>query len=183
VRFAGALIAAATAGATLLSAGAAQAQIRDACAFLSDRPTWRRDLEAASQTWGVSQGVILAVLDQESRMRADARGAGGGGGEPQRNFGFAQANLSTWNWYLRDTRTQASRTDFAASARFVGWHFATFERRIGQPRENTIQHYLAYKMGEGGYRRGAPESARRLAATVAARGRAHDAALADCAAP
>jgi hypothetical protein len=82
---------------------------------------------------------------------------------------------------LRDTGKQSgSRTDFGLSADFVGWHFATMERRIGASRSNTVSHYLAYKMGEGGYRRGTSANARALANRVAERARSFDAQLAEC---
>jgi hypothetical protein len=159
-----------------------QAQTRDPCALLSAQPSWRQDLETASQTWNVSPGVMLAVLDQESRFRPNARGQGAEGANPVRNFGYAQANLRTWNWFLRETgRASGARTDFGLSVDFVGWHFAEMEKRIGAARTNTIAQYLAYKMGEGGYKRGAPASARALAERVASRAAAFDRQLEGCA--
>jgi hypothetical protein len=159
----------------------ANAQTRDACALLASNPSWRSDLVAATQNWDVSAGSILAVLDQESRFVPNARGQGAGGANPQRNFGFAQANLQTWNWFLRDTgKSSGSRTDFGLSADFVGWHFAKMERRIGVSRSDFVAQYLVYKMGEGGYRRGAPASSRALAQRIAGRARAFDDQLARC---
>ena len=157
------------------------AQTQDVCGLLGRHAGWSEDLKAAQEKWRVSPGNILAVIDQESRFNAAARGAGAGGGNPSRNFGFAQANLTTWNWFLRDTgKPSGDRTDFALSADFVGWHFATMERRIGASRDNTTAQYLAYKMGEGGYKRGASAGARALASRIAARGRAFDGRLAGC---
>jgi hypothetical protein len=159
----------------------AQAQTTNACALLARNVGWTENLKAAQTQWNITPGTILAVLDQESRFNPAARGAGSGGANPQRNFGFAQANLTTWNWFLRDTGKQSgSRTDFGLSADFVGWHFATMERRIGASRSNTVSHYLAYKMGEGGYRRGATANARALANRVAERARSFDAQLVEC---
>jgi hypothetical protein len=158
-----------------------QAQTADACALLARNDGWTDDLKAAQEKWQVSPGTMLAVLDQESRFNPAARGAGAGGANPDRNFGFAQANLRTWNWFLRETgRTSGSRTDFGLSVDFVGWHFATMERRIGAARTNVIEQYLAYKMGEGGYRRGAPASARAVASRLASRARSFDGQLAGC---
>jgi hypothetical protein len=165
----------------LLAPTLAAAQTADACALLERNVGWSDDLKAAQEKWKVAPGVMLAVIDQESRFNPAARGAGAGGPNPQRNFGFAQANLRTWNWFLRETdRTSGSRTDFGLSVDFVGWHFATMERRIGAPRSNTVEHYLAYKMGEGGYRRGAPASARAVASRIASRARTFDGQLAGC---
>jgi hypothetical protein len=157
------------------------AQSSDACAVLSQHPGWSDDLKAAQEKWRVTPGTLMVIIDQESRFNPVARGAGAGGANPERNFGFAQANLRTWNWFLRETgRTSGSRSDFGLSVDFVGWHFATMERRIGAARTNVVEHYLAYKMGEGGYRRGAPASARALASRLAARARTFDSQLAGC---
>lgn len=161
----------------------AHAQTRDICALLAAKPGWRDATESAASQWGVSAGTILAVIDQESRFNPVARGAGATGPNPERNFGFTQANIRTWSWFARSTGQSGPRSDFATSAQFVGWHFATMEPRIGQPRTSTVEHYLAYKMGEGGYRRGAPASARAVAVRVASRARAHDAALSSCTTP
>jgi hypothetical protein len=157
----------------------ARAQTSNVCTVLAQNPNWNEALMRAHQNWRVSP--IMAILDQESRFNPSARGAGASGLDTARNFGFAQANLRTWNWFLRDTgRASGARTDFALSADFVGWHFATMERRIGADRDNVTAHYLVYKMGEGGYKRGAPASVRAAAGRIAARGRTFDDQLARC---
>ena len=157
------------------------AQTSDACALLARNPRWSDDLKAAQATWQVTPGAVLAILDQESRFNANARGLGATGPNPARNFGYSQANLRKWNWFLRDTgKASGSRTDFGLSADFVGWHFGTMERRIGASRSNVTAHYLAYKMGEGGYKKGAPASARALANRIASRARGFDSQLASC---
>ncbi len=169
-------------GPVLLAPSQGHAQNRDPCALLAARDGWRTILSEVEARWGVSPGAVLAVIDQESRFRADARGAGASGANPTRNFGYAQANIRTWNAFLRGANWQgsSSRTDFEASAHFVGWHFAVLGRRNGLALTDVAGNYLVYKMGEGGYRRGAPASARRLAATIANRAAAHDRALAEC---
>lgn len=169
-------------GPVLLAPSQGHAQNRDPCALLAARDGWRTILSDVEARWGVSPGAVLAVIDQESRFRADARGAGASGANPTRNFGYAQANIRTWNAFLRGANWQgsSSRTDFEASAHFVGWHFAVLGRRNGLALTDVAGNYLVYKMGEGGYRRGAPASARRLAATIANRAAAHDRALAEC---
>jgi hypothetical protein len=159
----------------------ALAQTADACGLLARNSGWSDSLKAAQANWRVTPGTVLAILDQESRFNASARGVGAAGANPVRNFGYAQANLGTWNWYLRETgKASGSRTDFGLSADFVGWHFATMERRIGAPRSDVVSHYLAYKMGEGGYKRGAPASARAIANRIASRARGFDGQLAGC---
>lgn len=159
----------------------AQAQTSDICGLLARNREWRGALQNTEQKWRVSPGTVLAVLDQESRFNPSARGQGAGGPNPSRNFGYAQANLQTWNWFLRDTgRGDGARTDFALSADFVGWHFATMERRVGPSRGDTSAQYLIYKLGEGGYRRGARAASRALAQRIEARARSFDAQIGQC---
>ena len=159
----------------------AHAQTQDMCALLARNPGWADAVRAAALTWRVSPGTILTVIDQESRFKATAKGAGAVDANSVRNFGFAQANLRTWNWFLRDTgRTSGSRSNFALSADFVGWHFTKMEARTGIPRGQFVSHYLIYKLGEGGFRRGAPAQSRSLASTLSVRAKFHDRKLWDC---
>ncbi|MEN9855060.1 MAG: hypothetical protein RL186_1829 [Pseudomonadota bacterium] len=152
----------------LVATAPAHAQTRDYCALLTAKPEWVAPLKTASVRWDVSQGAILAIIDQESRFQADARGAGANGPNPARNFGYTQANLRTWDWYLRDTgQSQGARTDFALATDFIGWHISTTHKRLGLARDQIDAHYLVYKLGEGGYRRGPSPSATALAKSLA----------------
>lgn len=161
--------------------GPAVAQTHDMCALLSRNPDWAEAVRSASRTWKVSPGSLLTVIDQESRFNAYAKGAGAVDANSVRNFGFAQANLRTWNWFLRETgRNSGSRSNFALSVDFVGWHFTTMEARTGVKRDHFAPQYLIYKLGEGGYRRGAPTYARRLANRLEQVARSHDEELAAC---
>lgn len=159
----------------------AQAQTTDMCALMARNPTWSDDLKAAQTRWQVSPGAMLSIIDQESRFNPNARGLGAGGANPARNFGYTQANLQTWNWFLRDTgKASGSRSDFTLAADFIGWHFAKMAPRIKASRDNVTAHYLVYKMGEGGYQRGAPASARAIAVRIADRARSIDSQLSGC---
>ena len=159
----------------------ALAQTKDMCALLANNPSWSDSLKVAQDQWSISPGAVLAIIDQESRFNAQARGANAGGPNPRRNFGYAQANVQTWNWFLRDTgKAAGARTDFALSVDFVGWHFAKMERRFRISRSNVSAHYLVYKMGEGGYQRGASTRARGLANRIAERAHTINAQLTAC---
>jgi hypothetical protein len=148
---------------------------------LAARAGWRAALEAGQARWGVSPGTVLAVLDQESSLRANARGAGAVGAEPVRNYGYAQANARTWAAFERAVGVRASRNNFAASVQFVGWYFAETRRLNGVPPGAIAEHYLAYKLGHGGHARGGGTPAQRqLAARVAATARSFDRRLASC---
>lgn len=167
----------------MLAALAAPAHARsgaDPCALMA-RPGWRAALAAGEARWGVSPGTVLAVLDQESSLRAAARGAGAVGADPARNFGYAQANARTWAAFERAVGVRAARTNFAASVQFVGWYFAETRRLNGVPPGAIAEHYLAYKLGHGGHARGGGSTAQRqLAARVAATARDFDRRLAAC---
>jgi hypothetical protein len=148
---------------------------------LVERPGWRAALAAGEARWGVSPGTVLAVLDQESSLRANARGAGAVGADPVRNYGYAQANGRTWAAFERAVGVRAARTNFAASVQFVGWYFAETQRLNRVPPGAIADHYLAYKLGHGGFARGGGSpAARQVAARVAASARAFDRRLETC---
>lgn len=177
---------AAAAGALTLALGAgsqlAHAQTTDMCTQITRNPDWVGHLQAVEARWGVTPGTVMAILDQESRFNPRAMGPGATGPNGQRNFGFAQANLRTWNWFLRDSQWEGerSRSDFEASAHFIGWHFAEHVPLIDAPVSDVYRHYLVYKQGLGGYRRGASQTARRIARTIASRAETADRQLDGC---
>jgi hypothetical protein len=168
--------------ATIAMADPAAAQTRDMCALLAANPGWTQVLDDVEQRWGVTPGVVLAIIDQESRFVPAARGPGADGADPERNFGYAQANRRTWHWFLRDSgwAGSRSRTDFEASAHFIGWHFASHTDDIDAPASDTYRHYLVYKQGLGGYRRGPSQGARQIARTVVARAQRAQSQLTGC---
>lgn len=138
---------------TIFFTAPASAQTHNVCLLLDRHPTWAQHLEAAQERWGITKGAILAIIDQESRFRPTASNGV--------NYGYAQSNPRTWNWFRRDAHLpNASREDFGASAHFIGWHFKKMHARLGIAMDNVGAQYLAYRMGEGGYRRaGASSSA------------------------
>jgi hypothetical protein len=154
----------------------------DPCRVVAANPGWRAALAEAAERFRVPKGVIFAVLDQESSLNPNAKGAGAQNESSVRNFGFAQANLQTWNWFRREARApEASRSDFRDSALFVGWYFAQTERMNGVPRQDAVRQYLAYKLGHGGFARGAyTASQRAVAERLARRAEAAEARLANC---
>jgi hypothetical protein len=165
-----------------LPAPAARAQTADMCTRIASNPDWVGHLQAVETRWGVSPGTVMAILDQESRFNPRAMGPGATGPQGQRNFGYAQANLRTWNWFLRDSDWggDRSRSDFEASAHFIGWHFAEHAPLIDAPVSDVYRHYLVYKQGLGGYRRGPSQAARTIARTIAARATSADRQLEGC---
>lgn len=156
----------------------------DPCTMLTRNQGWASALIATDDHWKVSPGTVLAILDQESSMRGTARGQGASGAAPARNFGYAQANLQTWNWFRNATgRTDASRSDFSDSAWFVGWYFTETSKRTNLTATDVEHQYLAYKLGHGGYARSGGRvsaSVSSVAKSVAQRARLWDAKLKQC---
>lgn len=150
----------------------ANAQAANACKVLEAHENWADALQAASDKYNVSAGAIMAFIDQESRFKANAQNG------PY--LGFSQASPQTWAWFLRETKSSASRTDFAASAKFVGWHFNAMNKKLGIPLSSTKSQYMAYKLGIGGYMKGGSASANAVGAKVAARAGMFNSQLNDC---
>jgi hypothetical protein len=167
---------------SVAASSSAQAQTANMCSQITANPAWVAPLQAVEERYGVTPGTVMAILDQESRFNPRAMGPGATGPNGQRNFGYAQANLRTWNWFLRDSGWggDRSRTDFAASAHFIGWHFSTHVGQINAPVSDVYRHYLVYKQGLGGYRRGASASAQQIARTIARRAATADQQLDGC---
>ncbi|MCA0371563.1 MAG: transglycosylase SLT domain-containing protein [Proteobacteria bacterium] len=157
----------------LLTPLCANAQAANACNVLKAHEGWDDALKASTQKYHVSAGAIMAIIDQESRFKANAHNG------PY--LGYAQASPQTWAWFLRSSKIGAkSRSDFAASAMFVGWHFNAMHDKLGISLSNVKSQYLAYKLGVGGYMKGGNKSAHAITAKVAKRAAAFNLQLSDC---
>lgn len=140
-------------------------RINDVCAVFSQKSGWtggwRRDVNNASQRYGIPAHVIMATIRMESGFDSRAR--------PRRKkilgfipgkrlssaYGYSQALDGTWLQYQRETgRHAARRTSFSDAADFVGWYHGKSATTLGIPRHDTYNLYLAYYSGHGGYARG-----------------------------
>lgn len=136
----------------------------DACAIFAQRPDWLDAVRASEARWGAPAHVQMAIIQQESSFRHDAR-------PPRRYvffglipwrrassaYGYSQALDGTWDRYLAETGRSSwltSRTDFADATDFVGWYMATTRRVNGVSMDDAVAQYLNYHEGHGGYRRG-----------------------------
>ena len=134
--------------------------ITDGCEIFSDMSGWYRDANRAYEKWGVPVHVQLAIIYQESRFVEDAR--------PPRDrllwvipwgrissaYGYAQAQDSTWDWYLASTgRRWADRDDFDDVVDFIGWYGSISHRKLGISKWDAYSQYLAYHEGHGGFNR------------------------------
>jgi hypothetical protein len=147
----------------------------ETCALLAAHDGWSSELAAASQRSGAPAALILAVLRQESNFAPDNR-------SPQTPgpYGYAQADARTWAAYqLASKHPKADRTDFAASADFVGWYLSATQARTGLSYDRVMAHYLVYSRGEGADGP-APPAARRNATRVTAFAHLYETHLAAC---
>ena len=135
--------------------------LTDSCAIFEDRDDWYRDAKKAYERWGTPIHVQLAIIYQESRFVDDAK--------PPRDhilwvipwgrissaYGYAQAQDSTWDWYIKETGNRgADRDDFDDAVDFVAWYASISHQKLGISQWDTYNQYLAYHEGATGWKRG-----------------------------
>ncbi|MBF0138228.1 MAG: transglycosylase SLT domain-containing protein [Magnetococcales bacterium] len=132
--------------------------INDACAMLTERDHWRKSLEASANKWGIPVHVQLAIMHQESKFEKDARPPRGKAlwlvpwSHTTSAYGYAQALDGTWEWYQSQTGNRhAYRDDFDDAVDFIGWYCHKSNERLGIPKWDAYNQYLAYHEGHNGY--------------------------------
>jgi hypothetical protein len=133
---------------------------QDSCAIFKEKAGWYRAALDSYQRWGVPIHVQMAIVYQESGFDDDAR--------PERRkllwvipwkrpssaYGYAQAIDGTWDWYIQSTGNRgADRDDFDDAVDFIGWYGDQSARRLGIPKSDAYNQYLAFHEGHGGYER------------------------------
>lgn len=133
----------------------------DLCSMFSERRSWYRGARQAAERWGVSEGIQLAIIFQESSFRARVRPPRRKilwilpGPRPSSAYGYAQVVDSTWQQFRdRTGRSSAKRHRFADVAHFVAWYGDEIHRLTGIPKDDPYRLYLAYHEGPAGYARG-----------------------------
>ncbi|CAN7560549.1 transglycosylase SLT domain-containing protein [Rhizobium sp. LjRoot98] len=153
--------------ALLLLAGCASAprDTRNACAIFEQRDgwfnNWQRAANHAERQYGVPVHILMATIYTESGFRPNAR--------PPRTklfgfipwkrqstaYGFSQALNGTWSEYKQSTgNLLARRTKFSDAIHFVAWYHNKNSRKNGIARNDAYNLYLAYYLGDAGYRKG-----------------------------
>ena len=134
--------------------------VNNICAIFQEKDDWYNDAEEAQDEWGSPIPVMMAIIYQESRFRADARPPRGKvlGFIPwfrsSSAYGYSQAKTITWDEYKDNGGSfGADRDDFGDAIDFVGWYNYQSQRRSGISLQNTYGLYLAYHEGHGGYNR------------------------------
>ncbi len=154
--------------ALLLLTGCATAprQIQNACAIFEQRDglfnNWQRAANHAAREYGVPVPILMATIYTESGFRPNAR--------PPRTklfgfipwkrqstaYGFSQALNGTWSEYKLSTgHLLARRTKFSDAIHFVAWYHSRNAKKLGIAKTDAYNLYLAYYLGDGGYRKGA----------------------------
>ena len=133
----------------------------NACSIKKERPAWFKAMRKAERKWGVSAPVYLATIHQESRFVAKARTPHRYSlgiipmGRQSSAYGYSQALDGTWDEYKRAVGGFGKRrSNFADSVDFIGWYMNKSTKRLGIPKNNARNQYLAYHEGRTGYARG-----------------------------
>ena len=162
----------------------------NACAIVAERPQYYKAMKATQRKWGVPVHVQMATIHQESKFVGNARTPHQfvlgiiPMGRQSSAYGYSQALDGTWDEY-RDAeggrRARRDRIDDATD--FMGWYMDQSEKRLGIPRTDARNQYLAYHEGRTGYANGSYNAKAWLvevAGKVAARSDRYRAQLQSC---
>lgn len=134
--------------------------LSNACTIVKQEPSWHRAMKRTERRWGVPVSVQMATIYQESKFIKRARTPRKyvlwiiPAGRQSSAFGYSQAIDGTWDWYRRDSGNRlARRTSFSDSVDFIGWYMHQSTVKLGLPKTDARNHYLAYHEGHGGYKK------------------------------
>ncbi|MDG6777084.1 hypothetical protein QCB44_00030 [Thiomicrorhabdus sp. zzn3] len=130
------------------------------CSIYDYDDDWYDAARSSEKRWGIPSYILMAFVHQESRFKHDA--------QPERPYllgfiplprsssayGYAQAQDPAWYDYQKATgRWGARRSNVDDSLDFIGWYNYVSHKRLGIPRNDPYNLYLAYHEGRGGYAR------------------------------
>lgn len=162
----------------------------DACSIAEERPHYMSAMKRTERRWGVPVAVQMATIYQESKFIGNAR-------TPRRfvlgvipmgrqssAYGYSQALDGTWEEYRDDAGGWGARRDDIKDATdFMGWYMHETEQKLGIPKTDAKNQYLAYHEGRAGYSRGSYRAKSwllRVSDEVAARASLYHVQLAYC---
>lgn len=132
----------------------------DLCEIFREKPRWRKQAEQASQKWGSPVSVMMAIMHQESSFQQTVKPPRKTylgfipGPRPSDSYGYSQAKVSTWQWYIDKTgNSGAYRGHFGDAIDFIGWYNNMSKRLSNIDADDTYHLYLAYHEGHGGFNR------------------------------
>jgi len=130
------------------------------CDIFYEKDDWYDDAADASEEWGTSIPVLMAIMHQESRFQQKAKPPRKKifgfipGPRPSDSYGYSQAKKSTWQWYMTASGNYgADRDDFEDAVDFIGWYSKVSYQRCSIKRNDAYHLYLAYHEGHGGFNR------------------------------
>jgi hypothetical protein len=130
----------------------------NACNIIRERPQYFRAMQATERKWGVPVYVQMATIHQESRFVGNARTPHRFAlgiipmGRQSTAYGYSQALDGTWEEYQDDQGRRTARRDRIEDATdFVGWYATATQDRLGIPKTDAANQYLAYHEGRTGY--------------------------------
>ena len=170
--------------------GSAPRNLDNACTILMERSDFVRAFRDADRRWGVEPHVLMAMIYQESKFKANARTPHQYAlgvipvGRQSSAYGYPQALDSTWEEYQKATGSRgARRDDIRDAADFMGWYMAKTAEVTGVSLNDVRNQYLAYHEGRSGFQRGTYKAKSwliRIAAEVADRAQVYKSQLSNC---
>ncbi len=138
----------------------------DLCSVFYEKKGWYESARAARDRYGAPIALQMAVMQQESNFRHDAKAPRNRvffglipWSRKSSAYGYSQALDGTWEHYVRDTGVRGARRDYFDDAvDFVAWYLNQTRERNGVPFSDSYTHYLNYHEGWGGYSRGTHKS-------------------------
>ncbi|MGC8203398.1 lytic transglycosylase [Aliiroseovarius sp. PTFE2010] len=165
-------------------------QLDNACAIAAERPQYIKAMKRSERRWGVPVAVQMATIYQESKFIGNARTPYQFAlgvipmGRQSSAYGYSQALDATWKEYKRETGNRTARRDRIADATdFIGWYMDGSTKRLGIPKTDAGNQYLAYHEGRSGYARGSYRSKPwllRVSGEVAQRAQLYTIQMATC---
>ncbi len=164
--------------------------LENACAIVAERPRYLAAMRATERKWGIPVPVQMATIHQESKFVGNARTPLQWSlgvipmGRQSSAYGYVQALDATWEEYLRETGNDGARRENIRDATdFMGWYMDRAHRRLGIPKGDARNQYLAYHEGLTGYARQSYRAKpwlMTIAGSVATRAERYDAQLRAC---
>ena len=130
------------------------------CSIFQGNTSWYKQAKSANKTWGTPIPVMMAIMQQESNFKDDARPGYKyilwviPNGRISSAYGYSQALNGVWGEYKTATGNwSADRDDFDDAIDFIGWYTTGTQRMTGVSKWDAYGQYLAYHEGRGGYKR------------------------------
>jgi len=134
--------------------------INNICEIFSEKKKWNKYAQKSTAKWGTPIHVQMAILNQESGFRYDAKSGRKKilGFIPWTRkssaYGYAQVLDDTWKEYIKETKNRgADRDSFKDSIDFIGWYTFNTQKQTKVSKWDAYNQYLAYHEGRGGYMR------------------------------